>query len=272
MNYPSRRSSTDVTADVPGRSVPAIEVRDVWKAFGAVTVLRGVSLQVQPGEVAAILGRSGSGKSTLLRCINHLAPPDRGEVWIAGKRFGHGGGGILAFRRGMEVNRMRARMPMVFQRFNLFHHRTVLGNVTEGQIAVMGRSKAEAEARAVEALKKVGLGHKLRSYPMHLSGGEQQRVGIARALAMDPDIILFDEPTSSLDPELVGEVLDIIRQLATEKMTMMIVTHEMQFARLTANRVYFLSEGVVCEQGTPEQIFERPETPQLKSFIQAILR
>jgi polar amino acid transport system ATP-binding protein len=251
---------------------PAIQVRDVWKSFGAVHVLRGVSLQVQKGEVAAVIGRSGSGKSTLLRCINHLAPPDRGEVWIGDKPFGSGSRGFLKFGASSDANRMRARMPMVFQRFNLFHHRTALGNVTEGQIAVLRRSKAEAEARAIDALNKVGLGHKLRAYPAHLSGGEQQRVGIARALAMDPDIILFDEPTSSLDPELVGEVLDIINQLATEKMTMIIVTHEMQFARRTADRVYFLSEGVVCEQGTPEQIFEHPETPQLKSFIQAILR
>ena len=231
MNYPSRRSSTDVTADVPGRSVHRPLKSATYGRHSAPSQSsEACPCRFNQVRWRSILGRSGSGKSTLLRCINHLAPPDRGEVWIAGKRFGHGGGGILALRRGMEVNRMRARMPMVFQRFNLFHHRTVLGNVTEGQFAVMGRSKAEAEARAVEALKKVGLGHKLRSYPMHLSGGEQQRVGIARALAMDPDIILFDEPTSSLDPELVGEVLEIIRQLATEKMTMMIVTHEMQFA------------------------------------------
>jgi len=251
-----------------------VEVLDLWKAFGSIAVLRGVSIQVRSGEVAVVIGRSGSGKSTLLRCINFLAPPDRGEVRILGRPFGRrpDGRGRWVTQRSAEINQTRARMPMVFQRFNLFQHRTALGNVMEGQLRVLGRSKAQAEARAVEALTKVGLSHKLRSYPMHLSGGEQQRVGIARALAMDPDIILFDEPTSSLDPEMVGEVLEIIHQLASEKMTMIVVTHEMGFARQTADRVYFLCEGVVGEEGTPQQIFEEPRNDQLKSFIKAILR
>ncbi len=237
-------------------------------------MLCGIDLELKAGEVAAIIGRSGSGKSTLLRCLNYLVEFDKGEIRVAGKAIARGtnghDSGLLISKS--ELRALRARMPMVFQRFNLFQHLTAIGNVVEPQRLVLGRSRAEAEQRAESALARVGLSAKLRHHPMHLSGGEQQRVGIARALAMDPDIILFDEPTSSLDPELVNEVLDIIRSLATDGMTMAIVTHEMQFARQTANRVYFIDAGVICEQGTPEELFESPRQPATQAFIRAILR
>jgi len=252
----------------------AIEVIDVWKSFGQTPVLRGISLQINRGEVAAIIGRSGSGKSTLLRCLNYIVEFEKGEVRVAGKAIARGSNdhnsGLLVSKS--ELRAVRARMPMVFQRFNLFQHLTVLGNVVEPQRLVLGRSRAEAEQRAEAALARVGLVARLRHHPMHLSGGEQQRVGIARALAMDPEIILFDEPTSSLDPELVGEVLDIIRSLANDGLTMALVTHEMQFARQTADKVYFVDSGRICEEGTPEVLFESPREPATKAFIRAILK
>jgi polar amino acid transport system ATP-binding protein len=251
----------------------AIEISDVWKSFGDVHVLRGISLEVRRGEVAAIIGRSGSGKSTLLRCLNYLLPFERGEIRVAGKPIARGvrgrGSGLLISKR--ELRALRARMPMVFQRFNLFQHKNVLDNVVLPQKLGLGRSHSEATDRAEAALVRVGLASRLRSFPMHLSGGEQQRVGIARALAMDPQIILFDEPTSSLDPELVGEVLDIIRSLAADGMTMVLVTHEMQFARQTANRVYFVDSGAIAEEGTPAELFESPRQPATQAFIRAIL-
>jgi len=256
----------------PGALAPAIEVSDVWKAFGHNEVLRGISLTVGRGEVAVVIGRSGSGKSTLLRCINHLVPPDRGQIRIDGKPFGSyvDQRGRRTQQPGAQLRRVRATMPMVFQRFNLFQHKTALGNVMEAQLAVLRRGRAEAEARARGALNRVGLGHKLDSYPMHLSGGEQQRVGIARALAMDPQIILFDEPTSSLDPELVGEVLAIISELAAEGMTMIVVTHAMRFAQRTANRIYYIDEGQVAEEGTPSEIFGSPQNARTRSFLEAL--
>jgi len=231
-------------------------------------------MQLGAGDVAAIIGRSGGGKSTLLRCLNYLVEFEKGEIRVAGRaiaRDTNGHGSELLISKS-ELRALRARMPMVFQRFNLFQHLTALGNVVEPQRLVLGRSRSEAEQRAEAALARVGLSSKLRHHPMHLSGGEQQRVGIARALAMDPEMILFDEPTSSLDPELVGEVLDIIRSLAAEGMTMVIVTHEMQFARQTANRVYFIDAGTICEEGTPGELFESPNQPATQAFIRSILK
>jgi polar amino acid transport system ATP-binding protein len=251
-----------------------IEVRDLYKSFGPTSVLRGVSLSVSPGEKAVVIGPSGSGKSTLLRCINHLVEPDAGDVFIDGTPIGghRDSAGKYHRMRESEVNRLRSRMPMVFQRFNLFQNRSVLGNVMEGQITVLRRSRADAESKAVQVLARVGLRHKLKAYPAQLSGGEQQRVGIARALAMDPAIILFDEPTSSLDPELVGEVLDIIDQLAAEGMTMIVVTHEMGFAKHTADTVCFFRDGRVLESGPPAEIFDNPRHQETRSFIRGMER
>jgi ABC-type histidine transport system ATPase subunit len=253
---------------------PAAEVVDLWKSFGATPVLRGISLRLKTAEVAAIIGRSGGGKSTFLRCLNYLVEFDKGEIRVDGRAIARGadGHGSRLLISKSELRAVRARMPMVFQRFNLFQHLTALGNVVEPQRLVLGRSRQEAEHRAELALARVGLLPRLRHHPMHLSGGEQQRVGIARALAMDPKIILFDEPTSSLDPELVSEVLDIIRSLAAEGMTMAIVTHEMQFARQTASRIYFIDAGAICEEGTPSELFESPKQPATRAFIRAILK
>ena len=253
--------------------VPRVEVRDICKSFGPNLVLRSISLAVRSGEKAVIIGPSGGGKSTLLRCINLLITPDAGSVQINGIRIGYRDAkGRWIQVPDSHINHVRSRMPMVFQRFNLFQNRTVLGNVIEAQLIVLKRSKLEAETKAVEVLKKVGLLHKLRSFPANLSGGELQRAGIARALAMDPEIILFDEPTSSLDPERVGEVLDIIQQLAAEGMTMIVVTHEMDFARRTADRIYFVRDGQVFESGSPDQLFSSPLRPETRSFISAVLR
>ncbi len=253
---------------------PKIEVRGLGKSFGPVTVLKDVSLAVKAGEKAFVIGPSGSGKSTLLRCINCLVEPDAGEVLIDGRVFSNArsGNGKEARLKASETNRQRSRMPMVFQRFNLFQNRTALGNVMEAQIIVLKRTREAAEAKAIEVLGKVGLAHKAASYPPSLSGGEQQRVAIARALAMDPEIILFDEPTSSLDPELVGGVLDIMIELAAEGMTMMVVTHEMGFARQTADRIYFFCAGTITEHGPPQQIFDAPQRTETQGFIRAILR
>ncbi len=253
-------------------NTPAIEVRGLRKSFGDVSVLRGLDLSVQRGEVAAIIGPSGSGKSTLLRCINLLEMPDDGWILVHGSYLGWlpRADGARVRQPASEVYRGRARMPMVFQRFNLFQHMTVLRNVMEGPSVVLGVPKKEAEQRAVEQLKRVGLSDKLNAYPAQLSGGQQQRVAIARALAMDPDVILFDEPTSSLDPELVGEVLETIRRLAAEGMTMLVVTHEMRFARQTAHRVYFMDEGLIAEEGTPDAVFDTPKNARLQSFMRAL--
>jgi polar amino acid transport system ATP-binding protein len=250
----------------------AIEVRDLRKSFGDVSVLRGLNLSVERGEVAAIIGPSGSGKSTLLRCINLLEIPDDGWILIHGSYLGWlpSAAGKRVRQAAADVYRGRARMPMVFQRFNLFQHMTALRNVMEGPVTVLGISKSEAEQRAVEQLARVGLRDKLDAYPAQLSGGQQQRVAIARALAMDPEVILFDEPTSSLDPELVGEVLETIRKLAAEGMTMLVVTHEMRFARQTAHRVYFMDEGRIAEEGSPEAVFDAPKNARLQSFMRAL--
>ena len=257
-----------------GTAEPVVAAHGLRKSFNGAEVLKGTSLAVARGEVAAIIGPSGGGKSTLLRCVNHLTEPDEGEVRINGTPIGRwrDADGRVRTQPAKELRAIRARMPMVFQRFNLFHHRTALGNVIEPQLRVLKRSKADANARAEEVLAKVGLTHRLGAYPHTLSGGEQQRVGIARALAMDPEIILFDEPTSSLDPEMVGGVLDIIGALAAEGMTMLIVTHEMTFARDIADRVYFLEQGVVAEEGTPEEIFESDHYGRARAFARLVTR
>ena len=268
----------DPQAAAPARggksAEPVVAAHGVRKSFNGAEVLKGTSLAVARGEVGAIIGPSGGGKSTLLRCINHLTEPDEGEVRIDGTPIGRwrDADGRMRTQPAKELRAIRARMPMVFQRFNLFHHRTALGNVMEPQLRVLGRSKAEAKERAEEVLAKVGLDHRFGAYPHTLSGGEQQRVGIARALAMDPQIVLFDEPTSSLDPEMVGGVLDIIGALAAEGMTMLIVTHEMTFARDIADRVYFLEKGVVAEEGSPREVFESEHFGRARAFARLVTR
>ena len=251
---------------------PAIEIRDLRKRFGPLEVLKGISLTAGQGDIVAIIGGSGSGKSTLLRCINLLERPTSGEVAIQGEtyrmRASRHGDMEIADRR--QVQRIRAHLGMVFQDFNLWPHRTVLENVIEVPIHVLGMKRDEAVHRAEKLLKRVGLGSKQSMYPGFMSGGQQQRAAIARVLAVDPLAMLFDEPTSALDPELVGEVLSVIRDLAAEQRTMMLVTHEMAFARDVASHVVFLREGVIEEQGPPDQIFGDPRSPHLKQFISSV--
>ncbi|MDT3605819.1 L-cystine ABC transporter ATP-binding protein TcyN [Cronobacter dublinensis] len=246
----------------------AIEVKNLVKQFHGQTVLHGINLEVQTGEVVAIIGPSGSGKTTLLRSINLLEQPESGTVRV---------GDILIDtaksareQRGL-VRALRQQVGFVFQSFNLFPHRTVLENIIEGPVIVKGEPKAEATARARELLAKVGLSGKENSYPKRLSGGQQQRVAIARALAMRPEVILFDEPTSALDPELVGEVLNTIRQLAQEKRTMVIVTHEMSFARDVADRAIFMDQGKIVEQGDAKALFANPTQPRTRQFLDKFL-
>jgi polar amino acid transport system ATP-binding protein len=234
------------------------------KSFGALEVLRDVSLEVVRGQTVSILGPSGSGKSTLLRCINWLEEPDSGEIFIAGERIGTRDGKHMSDR---ELALMRARIGMVFQSFNLWPHLTVLQNVTEAPIHVLGLKKDEAIARAEKILDKVGIGDKRNVYPYALSGGQKQRVGIARALAMNPAVILFDEPTSALDPELVGEVLAVMRALAEEGMTMVVVTHEMDFARDVSDEVVFIDQGRVVERDKPEAFFSNPKSARARQFL-----
>ena len=243
-----------------------IEIADLWKAFGAVQVLRGVSLQVKRGSVVAIIGPSGSGKSTLLRCINLLEEPDRGRICVGERemRFGEGSRNKPADR---ELSAFRAATGMVFQHFNLFPHMTALGNVMAGPRIVKRIARSEAEDTARGLLEKVGLGDKADAYPSHLSGGQRQRVAIARALAMNPAVMLCDEVTSALDPELVGEVLGVIEQLAREGMTMVIVTHEVAFAHEVADLVAFMSDGVIVESGPPAQLLENPQNPRTRGFL-----
>jgi polar amino acid transport system ATP-binding protein len=244
----------------------AVEVRDVSKSFGGVDVLRGVSLNVPSGQTISVLGPSGSGKSTLLRCINWLEEPDTGEIYIAGSRMGVRADG-KTHMSDRELARMRARIGMVFQSFNLWPHLSVLQNVTEAPIHVLGLTKGEAVARAEALLEKVGIADKRDAYPYVLSGGQKQRVAIARALAMSPAVILFDEPTSALDPELVGEVLAVMRALAEEGMTMVVVTHEMDFARSVSDEIVFIDQGVIVERQSPETFFDRPHTPRARQFL-----
>lgn len=244
----------------------AVEVRKVSKSFAETYVLREVSLSVAQGQTVSILGPSGSGKSTLLRCINWLEEPDSGEIFIAGERIGIRPDG-KTHMSDRELARMRARIGMVFQSFNLWPHLSVLHNVTEAPIHVLGVRRDEAVATAEKLLEKVGIAEKRDAYPYMLSGGQKQRVAIARALAMNPEVILFDEPTSALDPELVGEVLAVMRALAEEGMTMVVVTHEMDFARNVSDEVVFIDQGLVVERQHPEVFFARPETARARQFL-----
>jgi len=247
----------------------AIEVRSLHKRFGALEVLKGVGLAARQGDVVSILGASGSGKSTLLRCINFLEVADAGEVIVAGETVAtkpaRGGGRVAADRA--QVDRIRSRLGMVFQQFNLWSHMTVLENVIEAPVHVQKRPRAEAVAEAEALLDKVGIADKRDHYPAHLSGGQQQRAAIARALAMRPSVMLFDEPTSALDPELVGEVLKVMRALAEEGRTMLIVTHEMGFAQDVSSRVMFLHQGVVECEGPPRDLFTAPPSERFRQFI-----
>lgn len=239
-----------------------VALRNIRKSFGPLEVIHDVSFSVEKGEVVCIIGPSGSGKSTLLRCINGLETYQGGEITVHGDRVDTKAG---------NIRQMRTRVAMVFQRFNLFPHRTALENVAEGPIFVKKEPRAQALAQARQLLERVGLGAKMDSYPAQLSGGQQQRVAIARALGMRPDAILFDEPTSALDPELVGEVLAVMRSLADEGMTMIVVTHEMGFAREVADRVLFLDGGVLVEQGPPDEVLGRPQNPRTQDFLRRIL-
>jgi len=245
--------------------VPVLRVDDITKSFDGVEVVRHVSLQIHSGETISILGPSGSGKSTLLRCINWLEKPDRGDVYLAGKRVGRKDDGQLMSDR--ELASVRTQMGMVFQSFNLWPHFTVLQNVIEAPVHVLGMSKDDAVVRAELLLEKVGLEAKRDAYPYSLSGGQKQRVAIARALAMSPTVMLFDEPTSSLDPELVGEVLSVMRDLAAEGLTMLVVTHEMSFARDVCQEVVFMDDGQVIERSTPEKFFSNPQTARAQRFL-----
>ncbi|MGN6538774.1 MAG: ABC transporter ATP-binding protein [Mesorhizobium sp.] len=248
--------------------VPRLSVRDIRKSFGAHEVLRGISLEARDGDVISLLGASGSGKSTFLRCINLLEVADSGEVWVDGEQIRmvqKGGRNRPASQK--QVDHIRAELGMVFQSFNLWSHMTILQNVIEGPVHVLKRPRAECVEEAHALLKKVGIGDKANAYPAHLSGGQQQRAAIARALAMKPKLMLFDEPTSALDPELVGEVLRVMRALAEEGTTMLVVTHEMGFARNVSNRVAFMREGLVDSMGSPQEMFGAGASPAFRQFI-----
>ncbi|MDD9155425.1 ABC transporter ATP-binding protein [Aliivibrio sp. S4TY2] len=250
----------------------ALEVKDLHKHFGQNEVLKGISLEANKGDVISIIGSSGSGKSTFLRCINLLETPTHGEIWVNGEliEMKNNRLGEAIPSNEKQVQRIRSRLAMVFQGFNLWSHMTVLQNVIEAPIHVLGVPKAEAIEKAEQLLKQVGLYERRDYYPGHLSGGQQQRAAIARALAVDPEVMLFDEPTSALDPELVGEVLGVMRDLAEEGRTMLVVTHEMAFARDVSNHVMFLHQGLVEEQGDPAKLFTNPESDRLKQFISSI--
>ena len=265
-----------------------IDVKNVYKSFGKKEILKGISCTVTQGERVVIIGPSGSGKSTLLRCMNLLETPDKGEVWLDGKlitpsdEFLHPEFTVngkldkkkkTAFetQKSIDINSARQQMGMVFQHFNLFNNLTVLQNMTLAPVMLKKKSKEEAEKRALELLERIGLLDKKDEYPAKLSGGQKQRVAIIRALAMDPKVMLFDEPTSALDPEMVGEVLDLMKDLAKEGMTMVVVTHEMGFAREVADRVLFVNEGVIAEEAPPAEFFGNPHHPRLVQFLQKVL-
>ncbi|HSE81001.1 MAG TPA: amino acid ABC transporter ATP-binding protein [Gaiellaceae bacterium] len=253
-------------------SGPMVKAERVRKRFGRLEVLKGVSLKVQPREVVCILGPSGSGKSTFLRCVNHLEKIDAGRLWVDGELVGYRQAGAKLYElRDAEVCSERSRIGMVFQSFNLFGHMTALENVVEAPIHVQQVPKAKALEHGRELLERVGLADKLDNYPAQLSGGQQQRVAIARALAMRPKLMLFDEPTSALDPELVGDVLDVMRGLARDGMTMIVVTHEIGFAREAADRVAMMDDGRIIENGTPERFFGQPQHERTKQFLSKIL-
>ena len=240
-----------------------IEVKDLHKNFGSLTVLQGITETIRQGDKAAIIGPSGSGKSTFLRCLNLLEKPTGGEIWFEGRNIA---------AKGCDIDVIRQRMGMVFQHFNLFPHMTILKNITLAPVSLKLQTQAQAEEKALSLLDRIGLSDKAGTYPAMLSGGQKQRVAIARALAMNPKVMLFDEPTSSLDPEMVGEVLDLIREVALEGMTMVIVTHEMGFAREVANRVMFMDEGRIVEQNTPALLFGSPQNERLQSFLSKVLK
>ncbi|MBM7582638.1 polar amino acid transport system ATP-binding protein [Caldicoprobacter guelmensis] len=239
-----------------------IKVVDLHKSFGNVEVLRGINTEIRKGEVVCVIGASGSGKSTFLRCLNLLEEPTKGEIYIDG---------ISLMEHKKDINKLRQKVGMVFQQFNLFPHMTVLENIMLAPVKVKKMPEDQARRKAIELLRKVGLSDKDNAYPSQLSGGQKQRVAIARALAMDPEVMLFDEPTSALDPEMVGEVLAVMKQLAMEGMTMVVVTHEMGFAREVGDRILFMDEGVILEEGTPEELFGNPKKERTRTFLSKVL-
>ncbi len=239
-------------------AVPIIKVKDLQKTYGGTMILKNISFEVQEKDTIVIIGPSGTGKSTMLRCINLLTKPDSGSIWLDGEDIS---------KPGVNEDQVRQHIGMVFQDFLLFNHLTALDNVQIGLTKVLGKSKEFARERAIKELERVGLGDKLDLYPGQLSGGQKQRVAIARSLAMDPRVILFDEPTSALDPELIGEVLEVMRKLAFEGMTMLVVTHEMGFAREVADRIIFMEHGVIVEEGTPEVMFNKPKSKRTREFL-----
>ncbi|MHB8511273.1 MAG: amino acid ABC transporter ATP-binding protein [Actinomycetota bacterium] len=249
-----------------------VKAESVFKSFGRQQALRGVSMEVSAREVVVIIGPSGSGKSTFLRCINHLEKIDAGRLWVEGELVGYREKGNRLYElHDKSIARNRSKIGMVFQRFNLFPHMTALENVMIGPVRVKGDSRQDAERRGKQLLERVGLGARIKAYPAQLSGGQQQRVAIARALAMQPTLMLFDEPTSALDPELVQEVLDVMKRLAEEGMTMLVVTHEIGFALQVASRVIFMDQGTIVEQGTPQQVIRTPTNERTKLFMSKIL-
>jgi len=252
-------------------ATPALVAEDIHKRFGDLEVLKGISLTAHDGDVVSIIGSSGSGKSTFLRCINFLEMPDKGRIVIGGEEVSMQSRGGQVRLDQTQINRLRTHLGMVFQSFNLWSHMTVLGNVIEGPVHVLKRPKAECREEAMALLEKVCIAEKADAYPAQLSGGQQQRVAIARALAMQPRVLLFDEPTSSLDPELVGEVLRVMRQLADEGRTMIVVTHEMGFAREVSDRVVFLHQGQVEEGGIPMEVFDNPQSERCRAFLDSAL-
>ena len=239
-----------------------IKVEDLKKSFSKVEVLKGTNIEIKKGEVVVVIGASGSGKSTFLRCLNRLEEPTDGKIYFGGQDI---------TSKKSDINRHRQKMGMVFQQFNLFPHMTILKNMTKAPTTLLGFSKADAEARALELLDRVGLKDRADAYPSQLSGGQKQRVAIVRALAMNPEVMLFDEPTSALDPEMVGEVLEVMKGLARDGMTMVVVTHEMGFAREVADRVIFIDEGIILEEGAPEEFFGNPKSARLKDFLSKVL-
>jgi polar amino acid transport system ATP-binding protein len=264
--------SSAVGTPAPGAVQPMVKAEGVHKSFGHVEVLKGIDLEVAPREVMCIVGPSGSGKSTFLRCINHLERINAGRLWVNGHLVGYREkGGRLHELRDAEVAAQRRDIGMVFQRFNLFPHMTALENVIEAPVQVKGVGRAEARERGAALLERVGLADRVHNYPNQLSGGQQQRVAIARALAMEPQLMLFDEPTSALDPELVGEVLDVMRGLAADGMTMVVVTHEMGFAREVGDTLVFMDDGVIVEAGDPKRVLTDPQHERTKSFLSKVL-
>ena len=252
-------------------TTPMIHAIDVWKSFGNLDVLKGINLEVAPGTVTCLIGPSGSGKSTFLRCVNHLEKVTAGRLYVDGELIGYRErGGALHEMSEKDAARQRRDIGMVFQQFNLFGHRTVLENIIEAPVHVMGQSVADAKEHAMELLAMVGLESKASAYPIQLSGGQQQRVAIARAVAMEPKLMLFDEPTSALDPELVGEVLSVMKRLAEEGMTMLVVTHEMNFAREVADHVAFMAEGKILEYGTPAEVLNNPQEKRTQAFLSTL--